>query len=121
MKMRIHTTRRVTGRVAALAIAGLCLAVPAAHAEYYYTKRGAEKMARDFAADEYEFDYYNVVSACRPQGERSADSRYKYHRWVCLWADVPSDCEGKVLIVGSSGGRGAYYYKVLRGMRCPAD
>lgn len=86
-----------------------------AHAEYYVTERGAENRARDFVAWKYDFSYGEVAAACRPQGEYEADPRYKYHRWVCGWST--GDCEGQVLIVGSRG-KGRYYGRVLRGMRC---
>lgn len=95
--------------------AGAAVFPGSALAEYYVTQRGAENRARDFVADRYDFSYGEVGAYCRPQGERRSDPRYKYHRWVCYWST--GDCEGVVQIIGSRG-RGAYYGRVLRGMRC---
>jgi hypothetical protein len=99
------------------------LALPcAAHAEWFFTKQGAEHVARDAITtryNDYGFTAGNTVAKCRPQG-RAYDPAFKYHRWVCGWAGKRDDgdvCGGTLLIVGSNGA-GQYYHKLLRGGRC---
>jgi hypothetical protein len=97
--------------------AALATVPSAAHAEWYFTKRGAQKVARDYVADYYSNTYYeDLVASCRPQGESRPDPRYKYHRWVCVWYDTSDDTSGRVLVVGSDSA-GAYYGRVLNGGR----
>lgn len=110
------TVRRNAKRCATLSAALLIGSSGTAHAEYYFTKSGAQRVARDAAAYHYDLDYYDLGAACRPQGERY-DPNYKYHRWVCDWWDS-SGCEGTLKIRGRRG-KGAYSYLVLRGQRCP--
>jgi hypothetical protein len=95
----------------------LALTIPAtAQAEWYFSRQGAEKMARDYAARKYGYDRADLAAACRPQGQRRDDPAYKYHRWTCGWA-ADDGCGGQVLIVGSRE-KGAYYGKVTSGMTC---
>jgi hypothetical protein len=103
--------------IATAAIAGASF-VPAtaAHAEWHFTKEGAEKLTRQYVAKHYANTYYEDLGAsCDPQGERY-DPRFKYHRWKCTWYDGSDDTWGEVLIVGSRPA-GRYYAKVLHGAR----
>lgn len=95
----------------------LLFTAASAEAEYYFTKSGAQRVARDASSRHYDLDYYDIRADCRPQGE-SYDPDYKYHRWVCDWWDS-SGCEGTLRVRGRRG-KGAYSYVVLRGIRCPA-
>jgi hypothetical protein len=116
--MTLHNRRPWRRNLIALVTVAAALMIPAtaAQAEWHFTKRGAEKVAKDFVAKEYANTYtYNLTSLCRPQG-RPYNPRYKYHRWVCAWYDSSDGTSGKVLIVGSNS-PGAYYGKVLRGAR----
>ena len=102
----------------ALVVLSLAVLVPAgaAHAEWHFTKSGAERVAKDWVSKHYADTYAgNLTTACRPQGLQY-DSRFKYHRWVCGWYDRSDQTQGTVLIVGSDRA-GAYYAKVLRGAR----
>jgi hypothetical protein len=110
--------RRIVLLVAPLLLAlAVLLPVTAAHAEWFYTKQGAEIMAKDFVSTHYANTYReNLLAACRPQGRRASDPSYKYHRWVCTWVDRSDRTAGRVLIVGSDF-RGTYYGKVLVGAR----
>ena len=111
------------GKLAAAATAAVALAAPAAaQAEWHYTKGGAQRLARQAAEIRYgQFGITaaSTVASCRPQGERY-DSRFKYHRWVCGWADTDAAgrmCSGTITIVGSRG-KGGYYHRAQRGMSC---
>jgi hypothetical protein len=112
-KSRGGTIRSAAAALAAALLLSLTLSA-AAHAEYYFTKGGAEKVARDFASKKYGLDQAELATVCRPQGE-AYDPDYKYHRWVCGWSD--GRCSGAVLVTGSSD-TGAYYGRTLRGARC---
>jgi hypothetical protein len=99
------------------------LAVPGvAHAEWYFTKQGAERVTRDAVAKRYAaygLTRANTVAACTPQGG-GYDRRFKYHRWRCDWAHRAADgqvCAGTLLIIGSNS-PGAYYHQVIHGGRC---
>jgi hypothetical protein len=92
------------------------LPIAAAHAEWYFTKTGAQRVAKDFVSKHYaNTAAENLTAACRPQG-RPFDPRYKFHRWVCGWYDSSDNTAGTVLIVGSDN-IGAYYGRVLAGAR----
>lgn len=84
------------------AVVALCLtlfcAAPAS-AQYYFTKRGAERAARSFVPTKYGVSGH-IATVCRPQGLNAADPRYVYHRWVCGWASNDG-CDGQARIVGS--------------------
>jgi len=87
-----------------------------AHAEWFFTKAGAQRVAKDYVSKHYANTYASdLTTACRPQGH-GYDPRYKYHRWVCGWYDDSDDTSGVVLIVGSTG-TGSYYGKVLSAAR----
>jgi hypothetical protein len=89
--------------------------VSVAHAEWYYTKSGAQKIAKEYVSNKYADTYTsNLTASCRPQGRSYTDPRYKYHRWVCLVEDSSDGTSGVVRIVGSRS-RGGYYGKVLGG------
>jgi hypothetical protein len=115
----IHAALRVTRawhRIAgcAVALAAVLIPVTAAHADWYMTKRGAQRAARHFVSNYYANTYASDLrTSCRPSGRRY-DPRYVYHRWVCRWSDESDGTSGTVLIVGSRGS-GAYYGKVLHG------
>jgi hypothetical protein len=79
------------------------------------TKRKAQIRAQASAEERYGEATYGAC--CRPQGARSPQPGYVYHRWVCTWTD-DYDCFGQLLILGSRG-TGAYYSRVLSGQRCP--
>jgi hypothetical protein len=119
MKKLVTSGRRPwrSRRTAALGAAALALgmAVPGvAQAEWYFTKSGAQRIAKDYVSKHYADTYRSdLTTACRVQGG-GYDPSYKYHRWVCGWYDRSDDTMGAVLIVGSSG-RGAYYGRVLVG------
>jgi hypothetical protein len=106
----------ITALLGALAVPGV------AQADWFYSKRGAERVARDAVSKRYSaygFTAGDTVASCRPQA-RSYDPRYKYHRWVCGWGGEAPDgdvCGGTLLITGSRG-TGNYYHRVLRGGRC---
>lgn len=106
----------MTALVGALTVPGV------AHAEWFFSKPGAERVARDAVSKRYAaygFTYANTAASCRPQG-RPYDSSYKYHRWVCGWGGTAPDgdvCSGTLLITGGRG-PGTYYHRVLRGGRC---
>jgi hypothetical protein len=101
--------------IAPIALAAALLLPAAAHAEWHFTKRGAEKVAADYVSKRYADTYVeDLTTACRPQGMAKGDPRFKYHRWVCGWYDASSDMSGQVLVIGSSG-RGLYYGQVMRG------
>ena len=108
--------------ILATALLGALTVPAAAHAEWFFTKQGAERVARDAVAKRYAaygFTSADTVASCRTQG-RAYDPRYKYHRWVCNWGSTAPDgdvCSGTLLITGSRGA-GAYYHRVLRGGRC---
>ena len=111
------------GKLAAAATVAVALGAPAAaQAEWLYTKGGAQKLARQAAETRYgQFGvtYATAVASCRPQGQRY-DPRYKYHRWVCGWADTDAAgnmCGGQIVIAGSRG-KGGFYHRVQRGMSC---
>jgi|1186.fasta_scaffold402384_2 hypothetical protein len=109
-----RSARRVMAPVAAAAAAvSLLASAGSAQANYHYTQQGAEKIARDFVVKHYAVDPANVGASCRPQGTRQADSRFKYHRWVCTWTDAGSNTYGRVLIVGSDASSGSYYWQPL--------
>ena len=117
IKSRAHSGQRSKLRLSILAAAtALVLAVPltgVAHAEWYFTRQGAQKVASDYVSKIYEDTYVqDLTTACRPQNRRY-DPRYKYHRWVCGWYDKSDDTSGVVLIIGSDS-PGAYYGRVLR-------
>ena len=108
--------RRRIRRAMVVVGAAVAVLVPAtaAHAEWYFTKSGAQRVARDYVSTHYADTYYSDITAvCRPQGDRY-NASYKYHRWVCGWVDSSDDTSGAVLIVGSSS-TGAYWGKVLIG------
>jgi len=112
---RRHTLRTLGATV--LGAAALAAVPGVAQAEWYFTKRGAEKVARDYVSSYYDDTYYEDLDAyCRPQGERRADPRYKYHRWICGWYDSSDGTSGQVRIIGSDSA-GAYYGKVLAAAR----
>lgn len=114
----LPTTRLKRALVITASVAAATL-VPAsaAHAEWYFTKRGAQKVAKDFVSKEYQDTYVSdLTTACRPQGRSGADPRYKYHAWVCAWYDHSDDTYGKVLIKGVDS-PGAYTGQVLMGAR----
>lgn len=103
--------KRAVLAVTLLVMAGV--ASPAS-ANYHYSKPGAQRLAKDFVGKRYSgVNRFEVSAFCRPQGAAAADSRFKYHRWVCGWAQ--GGVCGVVRIVGSSSAPGAYYGKVLRG------
>jgi hypothetical protein len=108
---RRRTRRRMALGAATLAAA---LVVPgAAQANWYFSKYGAEQMAKEYVADHYARTYVSdLTTVCRPQGVRY-DPAFKYHRWVCGWHDSSDDTSGAVLIVGSA--RGGAYGRVLVG------
>jgi len=112
----VKRTIIMTALLGALALPG------AAHAEWWFSKQGAERATRDAVAKRYRaygFTVADTAASCRPQG-RPYDPRYKYHRWVCGWAgpNVDGDlCSGALLITGGSG-VGEYSHRVLRGGRC---
>jgi hypothetical protein len=109
---KLVARRTVALGATALAIA---MAVPgAAQAEWFFTKAGAQRVAKDYVSDHYADTYaWDLTTLCRPQG-RGYDPAYKYHRWVCFWRDSSDETSGAVLIVGSRE-RGAYYGRVLVG------
>jgi hypothetical protein len=97
-------------------IAVVALAVPsAAGANYYYSKDGAQRIAKDYVYKHYGYSRYATFTICRPQGS-SRDTSYLWHRWVCGW--VHGDCSGAVNIIGSSAGPGSYYARVWSGEDC---
>jgi hypothetical protein len=100
--------------IIAMAIA-MALGVSSASANYYYSKAGAQRLAKDYIYKKYGINRYAVSTSCRPQGAPAAASGYLYHRWVCGWYDG-SSC-GAVRIIGSSSSPGAYYGSVWRGVR----
>jgi hypothetical protein len=105
---------RVAIGTATVALASI---VPAgvAHAEWFYTKSGAEKMAKDFVSKHYADTYASdLTTYCRPQGQRRADPNYKYHRWICGWYDSADETAGVVKIIGSRD-RSGYYGSVVVG------
>jgi hypothetical protein len=112
--------------VTAALSAGAFLAVaPAAHAEWYFTERGAQKMTRDAVHAEYGYNRSTLAVSCRPKDMAEADPAYKYHRWVCAWGAPAMDrCEGGEdaifgqLIIAGHTGAGSYGYKVQRGATC---
>jgi hypothetical protein len=110
--------RRASLIAAIAALAGLGLA-SSAQAEWYFTNSGAEKIERRRL--NYELGYYITRASCRPQGASKADPRFKYHRWVCVWAasganrSDPIYC-GTDLIIGTRA-VGRYYRQALRGTR----
>ena len=115
--------------LAAVVVLGLAvLALPSqASAEWYFTKRGAEKATRDWVPKKYKYNYTDLAASCRPQGQASADSRFKYHRWTCGWAGGATSqsgesliCSGQIRIIGSRA-RGAYYAKAIVGERCKPE
>jgi hypothetical protein len=102
--------------ICAAVLAAVLVPVTAAHADWYMSKRGAERVARHFVSNHYANTYASdLTTRCRPSGQRY-DPRYVYHRWVCGWYDSSDGTSGTVLIVGSRGS-GAYYGKVLHGAR----
>jgi hypothetical protein len=94
---------------------GVMLAPTTAHAEWFFTKAGAQRVAADYVSSHYADTYVSdLTTACRPQGKDQADPRYKYHRWVCGWYDDSDGTSGQVLVIGSSP-RGSYYGQVMKG------
>jgi hypothetical protein len=111
------TRRRVAALLAPLMLAVGVLLPGTAQAEYHFTQRGAQIVAKDYVSQHYADTYEeNLSASCRPQGQRSADARYKYHRWVCTWVDHSDETYGQVQIIGRSLA-GGYYAKVLLGAR----
>jgi hypothetical protein len=108
----LRSRRGVALGAAALAIG---MALPgAAQAEWYFSKSGAQRVAKDYVSDRYADTYSgDLTTVCRVQGG-GYDPAYKYHRWVCGWYDSSDDTSGAVLIIGSRG-HGAYYGRVLVG------
>jgi hypothetical protein len=101
--------------VGTIAVAMAIVPAGAAQAELYFTKYGAQRVAKGYVSNRYADTYVaDLTTVCRPQGRSYSDPRYKYHRWVCGWYDSSDDTSGTVLIVGSSGS-GAYYGRVLVG------
>jgi hypothetical protein len=105
-----------------IAVAALAVVPATASAEYHFSKSGAEKVTRDSVLKRYGIEWDTSVAICRAQSvSRPNYKLYKYHRWVCTWGGIDPDFEsvqmGRLPIVGSSSGRGAYYSKVLLGER----
>jgi hypothetical protein len=89
-----------------------------AQANWYYTKAGAERLAKDFVSKHYADTYKSdLTTYCTRPGGVPASPDYKYHRLDCAWADASDGTSGVVRIIGSSRGLGAYYGVVLRGAR----
>jgi hypothetical protein len=111
--------RRSAAVVLAATLAAIALIAPTtAHAEYFFTKSGAQRVARDWVSKHYagyDVTFGSTVAVCRPQFERY-NPRFKYHRWVCGWSD--GTCSGAASVIGSSSARGAYYGRTLAGIRC---
>lgn len=110
---------RTWRRFALIATVATATLVPAsaAQAEWYFTKNGAEKRAKDYVSKRYANTYVSDLEAeCRPKGRRTNDPRYKFYAWVCYWADRSDSTYGKVSIKGAEG-PGAYVGKVLWGAR----
>jgi hypothetical protein len=107
---------RRTATIAAGAALALLLLPAAAHAEYFFTKSGAQRVARDFASKKYNIAYDDTAAVCYAQFQPRPDyQRFKYHRWVCGWSD--GDCGGVVRVTGHTGA-GSYASLVMRGVRC---
>ena len=112
-KVKGKVGRRIA--LGATALAMVTLPAGVAQAEWYFSKSGAQRVAKDYVSKHYADTYRSDLTTwCRPQGRQASDPRYKYHRWVCAWADSSDHTKGVVLIVGSDS-PGAYYGKVLRG------
>jgi hypothetical protein len=117
----VQAVARPARRIAKLLIpliVALVVLVPAsaAHAEWHFTKSGAQRIAKVYVSKHYAHTYAeNLTTYCRPQGRRY-NPRYKYHRWVCGWYDSSDNTSGAVLIVGSDI-TGRYYGRVVSGAR----
>jgi hypothetical protein len=110
----------IRSRILLGATAAALVVVPAgiAHADWYLTKSGAERAARQYVSTHYADTYASdLTTDCRPQGHSRANSRYVYHRWVCGWYDESDETVGTVLIIGSRTGRGDFYGQVITGAR----
>jgi len=112
---RVRRWRRFA--IVAAVLAAVLVPATAAHAQWYMSKRAAERDARHYVSHYYADTYAaNLATRCRPSGQHY-DRRYDYHRWVCDWYDSSDDTSGTVLIVGSDRSPGAYYGKVIHGAR----
>lgn len=115
---RLARAVRLRWRVvlALTAVAAALTPLAAAHAEWYISRDGAQRMAKDYVSKHYADTYtYNLTTVCKPQG-RPYDPRYTFHRWKCVWYDRSDRTAGIVVIIGSAR-TGGYYGYVLRGAR----
>jgi hypothetical protein len=110
---KIHAGSSRLGIVlGATAVALAFVAAGAAHANWYLTKTGAQRSAKDFVAGYYSNTYVSdLTTYCRPHRD-PYDPYYKYHRWNCGWYDSSDGTSGAVRIVGRRGA-GYYYGRVL--------
>ena len=107
-----HLRRRLA--LCAAVVAVLLIPTSVAHADWYFTKRGAQRSARHFVSHHYANTYASdLTTSCRPSGRRY-NPRYVYHRWVCGWYDSRDGTSGTVLVRGGRGS-GVYYGRVLHG------
>jgi hypothetical protein len=101
-----HLRRLFLGATATAMIAGGAVAVPAAHADYYLSQGGAQRLALRYVDEHYDVSG-TIYAKCRPQFRNAPAPGYKYHRWLCGWSSS-NGCSGRLLIAGSQS-PGAYY------------
>ena len=77
---------------AATLLALPAVAPAAANAEWYFSKAGAQSVARDAAHKRYGIEWDTSIVTGRPQYV-PYEPGYKYHRWVCRWAGTDPDFE----------------------------
>jgi len=113
-----HRPHRVVALIVAAAAAVAMLgSASSAEANWWYTKSGAQRLARDYVSRHYANTYYNDLTArCHVQGG-GYDRNYKYHTWICVWYDSSDDTYGEVKIKGSDAGPGAYHGSIVVGSR----
>jgi hypothetical protein len=101
-----HLCRLFLSASATTMIASGALAVPAAHADYYLSQNGAQRLALRHVERTYDVSG-TIYAKCRPQFRNRPARGYDYHRWICGWSST-NGCSGRLLIAGSRT-PGAYY------------
>ena len=114
----VHPSRRLIALIVAAAAAlALLGAASSAEANWWYTKTGAQRLAKDYVSHHYADTYYdNLTAKCHVQSS-GYDPSFKYHTWICAWYDRSDDTYGAVKIKGSDAGPGAYHASIVLGSR----
>jgi hypothetical protein len=92
-------------------VALLGLPASAAQANWFFTKRGAEKATRQFVARHMDARYSDVEAYCEPHNQKF-DPDFKYHTWDCGYYESGSDASGVLRLTGNKR-NGGFSVKVI--------